>query len=211
MQLKIWHKRGKKYFVYEVPKRFLRSCYLLVFVLCPQEPWVSNYRVFSVLCSQLDFHKIIFLFYSISEKLIWPVGKDVCLHFGTQWLEDFYNFIALHYNFYRRLFINIKSIKGQSIRFLFHCCHLYAILERTHFHTFWSYNSKLSISFIKWLLNSTAPTTIAKLCITMTILTLFPTWEFARFTCVMKLKADCLTVPADWTRLDICFFWGEII
>ena len=118
--------------------------------------------------------------------------------------------IALHYNFYRRLFINIKSIKGQSVKFLYHCCHLYAVLERTHFCTFWSYNSKLSVSFIKWLLDSTAPTNIAKLCITMTT-DFFLSWEFTRFTCVMKLKADRLTVPVDWIRLDISFCWGEII
>ena len=72
----------------------------------------------------------------------------------------------------------------------------------------------LNFQFPLWsgyLIDSTAPTSIAKLCITMTILTFFPSLEFARFTCVVKLKADRLTVPVDWTRLDICFCWGEII
>ena len=40
--------------------------------------------------------------------------------------------IALHYNFYRRLFINIKSIKGQSIKiFISLLSFIYNIGENT--------------------------------------------------------------------------------
>lgn len=129
----------------------------------PQEPRVSNYRIFSVLCSQMMFDKIIFSLFHFRE-IAMAIWEGCRLHLGTQWFEDFCNLnsAALHYNFYRRLFINIKPIKGQSVKFLYHCCHLCAVLREHAFIPSDLYNSKLSVSFIKWLLDSTAPTNIAK-------------------------------------------------